>query len=201
MTQTILVTGANGFFGSKLVPILRRDWRIIAGMRSGPAKKDTRILGDISDLPDFSIALKGIDCVIHCAARAHKTNESPNYNTLKMYMRTNCESTLHLATKAAELGVRRFIFLSSIGVNGNQTFGTPFSQNDLPTPNAPYAISKLEAEKGLLKIAKETGLEVVIIRPTLIIGQKPVGNLRRLLRLIEIGLPHLLVLQQQTADH
>lgn len=189
MTQSVLVTGANGFFGRLLVPALREHATVFAGVRAGgDADAGTRILGDLSELPDLTAALDGIDCIVHCAARAHVLREETD-DPLPLFRAANRDATLHLARQAAAAGVKRMIFLSSIGVNGNQTDGTPFRADDPPAPHAPYAISKLEAEIGLTQIAAETGLEVVVIRPPLIIGPAPVGNLRTLSRLIAKGLP------------
>ncbi|TDL88129.1 NAD-dependent epimerase/dehydratase family protein [Meridianimarinicoccus aquatilis] len=188
MTDMLLVTGASGFLGRILVPILRRDAQVIAGLRSGTADENTRILGDLGAFPDLQTVLSGVDCVVHCAARAHVLHENSD-DPLSVFMRVNCDATLHLAKQAAQADVRRFIFLSSVGVHGNQTFGTPFRADDTPAPHAAYAVSKLAAEEGLTKIARDTGLEVVIIRPPLIIGPQPVGNLRSLSNLIKKGLP------------
>lgn len=187
--QTVLVTGANGFFGRILVPILRKDARVFAAIRSGTIDDaETRIVGDLSTNPDLSDAMQGVDCVVHCAARAHVLRED-HADPLAEFMKVNCDATLHLAREAAHAGVKRFVFLSSIGVNGNQTFGTPYRAGDMPAPHAPYAVSKLAAEQGLELIASETGIEVVIIRPPLIIGPEPVGNLGTLARMIGKGIP------------
>jgi nucleoside-diphosphate-sugar epimerase len=188
MTRTILVTGATGFLGRQLVPALRRDHRVIAGQRGGMAGPDTSILGDLGAMPDLQGPLAGVDCVVHCAARAHVLREETD-DPLPLFLSANRDATLHLARQAAQAGVRRFVFVSSIGVNGNQTHGTPFRADDPPAPHAPYAVSKLAAEEGLAAIAAETGLEVVIIRPPLILGPEPVGNLRSLSNLIAKGLP------------
>lgn len=188
MTQTILVTGANGFLGRQLVPFLRRTHQVIAGLRDGVEGPDSAILGDLGALPDLRDALDRFDCIVHCAARAHVLREE-TADPLPLFMRANRDATLHLARQAAVAGVKRFVFLSSIGVNGKHTQGSPFCADDPPAPHGPYAESKLAAEEGLTEIAAETGLEVVVIRPPLIIGPEPVGNLRSLSDLIAKGWP------------
>ena len=189
MSKTVLVTGANGFFGRLLVPALASEFIVLSGVRAD-ANPDTqtRVTGDLGTLPDLQAALAGVDCVVHCAARAHVLREETD-NPLPLFMGANHDATLHLARQAVQAGVKRFIFLSSIGVNGNQTFGTPIRAGDTPAPHAPYAQSKLAAEQGLAELAAETELEVAIIRPPLIIGPQPVGNLRSLANLIAKGLP------------
>lgn len=188
MMQNVLVTGASGFLGRQLVPVLRRTHRVIAGQRNGATGSEDAILGDLGGLPDLRDVLYGFDCVVHCAGRAHVLREETD-DPLLHFMRANRDATLHMARQAAAAGVKRFIFLSSIGVNGNRTHGSPFRADDPPAPQGPYAVSKLAAEEGLVGIAAETGLEVVVIRPPLIIGPEPVGNLRSLSNLIAKGLP------------
>jgi nucleoside-diphosphate-sugar epimerase len=189
MTQRVLITGATGFFGRILVDFLADDVHVIAGVRRATdLGHETRILGDLSTLPDLDAALTGVDVVVHCAARAHVLREETD-DPLPLFMAANRDATLHLARQAAAAGVKRLVFLSSIGVNGNHTEGTAFRADDPPAPHAPYAVSKLEAEQGLMQIAQETGLEVVIIRPPLVIGPNPVGNLGTLSRMIGKGVP------------
>ncbi|WP_238547594.1 NAD-dependent epimerase/dehydratase family protein [Meridianimarinicoccus roseus] len=187
--MTILVTGAAGFLGRQLVPVLRREARVIAGVRTGTAPDaDTLPLGDLAEMPELGSALSDVDCVVHCAARAHVLNDTET-DPLPVFMRTNCEATLHLARQAAAAGVRRFVFISSIGVHGNSTGDAPFRETDAPRPHAPYAVSKLAAEQGLADVARQTGMELVVIRPPLVIGPDPVGNLGTLARLIARGFP------------
>lgn len=188
MTQTVLVTGAAGFLGRILVPALADEQHVISGVRTGVDGPDTRVLGDLAALPDLSAALSGVDVIVHCAARAHVLREKKS-DPLTLFMAVNRDATLHLARQAVAAGVTRFVFISSIGVNGNRTDGIPFRADDPATPHAPYAVSKHEAELGLAHISAETGLEIVIIRPPLVIGPHPVGNLATLSRLISRGVP------------
>lgn len=189
MTGRILVTGAGGFFGRVLVPVLREIAQVIEVRRNSEVDSGSELIrSDLSDLPDLMPALCGVDCVVHCAALAHIRSENLD-DPLQAFMRVNCVATLHLARQCADVGVRRLVFLSSIGVNGDRTSGMPFQSDDEPAPHSPYAVSKLAAEEGLIKIAQETGLEVVIIRSPLIIGPNPVGNLKTLSSFMKNGLP------------
>jgi len=131
--------------------------------------------------------LSGVDVLIHAAARAHVVNDL-EANPLVQYRRVNLEGTLNVARQAAAAGVRRFIFISSIGVNGNINT-RPFQADDRPNPAEPYAQSKWEAERGLVHLAAETGLEVVIIRPPLVYGFGAPGNFGSLVHWIEKGVP------------
>lgn len=139
-----------------------------------------------SDRPD---AVNGIDCIVHCAARVHQMQES-EAQALVAYHEVNTLGTLQLARQAANSGVKRFIFLSSIKVNGEFTdLGVPFSVNVSQAPSDPYAKSKYDAELGLKKIAAETGLEVVIIRPPLVYGPGVKANFQAMLSWVEKGIP------------
>lgn len=190
--RSVLVTGATGFVGRALIEHLAvAGYRVRSAVRREtalPQSSELALVGDIVADTDWSKALNGVDIVIHSAARAHVLKEATD-DPLALFRAINRDATLNLALQAAQAGVRRFIFISTIGVNGVETRGTPFRVDDVPAPHSPYAISKHEAEMGLTGIAKETGLEVVIIRPPLILGPKPKGNLASLERLIASGMP------------
>lgn len=187
----ILVTGATGFVGSKLLSQLEKSsGRNVIGLcRHLPQSLNTPPLSAVGDLQQASLAvvLSGVDVLIHAAARAHVVNDL-EANPLVQYRRVNLEGTLNVARQAAAAGVRRFIFISSIGVNGNINT-RPFQADDRPNPAEPYAQSKWEAERGLVHLAAETGLEVVIIRPPLVYGFGAPGNFGSLVHWIEKGVP------------
>jgi nucleoside-diphosphate-sugar epimerase len=136
----------------------------------------------------LSAACQDFDCIVHLAGRAHVLSEH-DQNPLEAFRRANCGATLRLAQQAVESGVRRFIFISSIGVNGAETSRKPFDEFSNPKPHADYAISKLEAEEGLKKLLAGTETELVIIRPPLVYGVDAPGNFARLLKFVATGLP------------
>lgn len=187
----ILVTGATGFLGRAVVDhLVARGRRVRAAVRHAPASPsvDAVAVGDLSADTDWTAALSNIDAVVHCAARAHVLKETAA-DPLAQFRAVNTDAALALARQAAGAGVRRFVFISSIGVNGAETRGRAFRHDDAPHPHSPYAVSKHEAEQGLAAIAADTGLEVVVIRPPLILGPEPRGNLATLNRIIATGLP------------
>jgi len=190
MALSILVTGANGFVGRTLCTVLSRaGHRVTKAVRAAPAgTANTVAVGDIGPDTDWRAALAGADAVIHLAARAHVMRESTS-DPLAAYRWVNVAGTERLARAAADAGVRRFVFASSIKVNGELTRGTPFRESDPPSPQDAYGVSKLEAETGLRSIAAHTGLEVAIVRPPLVYGPGVKGNLARLIRAIERGAP------------
>lgn len=186
--MTILVTGATGFLGRAVVDhLIARGRGVRAAVRRDPGPGAVAV-GDLSADTDWRAALAGVDTVVHCAARAHVLKETAA-EPLAQFRTVNTEATMALAQQAAAAGVRRFVFISSIGVNGSETHGAPFRHDDPPQPHSPYAVSKYEAEVGLHAVAAEAGLEVVIIRPPLITGPDPKGNLATLNRVIAKGLP------------
>lgn len=189
----VLVTGATGFVGGRLLE------RLASGPHSARAavRRDLKDLlpgvptvavGDISMATDWGAALAGVEVVIHAASRAHVLDDR-SIDPLAEFRKVNVAGTLALANQAVRSGVKRFIFISSIGVNGNETFGEAFSDSDQPNPVGPYAISKLEAEEGLMELASRTGMEVVVIRPPLVYGPNAPGNYGRLFRLVRRGIP------------
>ena len=186
-----LVTGATGFIGHALVSeLLKQNNTVIAAVRNKTTHMPENALQEkmsgTFELDNIQI-LKNVDVVIHCAARAHILNEN-NSDPLKAFRETNTIGTLNLAKQAVIAGVKRFIFISSIGVVGKIS-NQPFSESDIPNPQGAYAASKYEAEVALLALAEETGLEVVIIRPPLVYGPGAPGNFATLMRLMYQNIP------------
>jgi UDP-glucose 4-epimerase len=145
--------------------------------------------GELSGQTDWRAALDGVQAVVHAAARVHVMRETAG-QPLAEFRRVNVDGTLRLARQAAESGVRRFVFISSIKVNGEETApGRPFTEHDVPRPRDPYGISKLEAEQGLWELSRQTGMEVVVIRPVLVYGPGVRGNVLTMLRWLRRGLP------------
>lgn len=192
--RKVIVTGATGFVGSAVVERLLavNDVRVLAGTRNirgaWPAGVESLSLPDLENCGEIP-ALPGVDALVHCAARVHVMNDH-SADPLAEFRRCNVDGTLNLARQAAASGVRRFIFISSIKVNGESTIiGQPFHPEQEPTPEDAYGISKLEAELGLMSLAQDTGMEVVIIRPPLVYGPGVKGNFARMMSLISKGLP------------
>jgi nucleoside-diphosphate-sugar epimerase len=181
----VLLTGATGFIGKALVAeLIQQNFHISIVVRQKtnlfPDEVKQFLVGDFESDPNFSASLSEVDCVIHLAGKAHILDKAKT-SVLDEFRKINTELTLSLAKQAVEAGVERFVFLSSIGVNGNQN-NHPFSEIDAPNPQEPYAVSKYEAEQGLIKLAKSSGLEVVIIRPPLVYGDNAPGNFGRLIQ-------------------
>jgi nucleoside-diphosphate-sugar epimerase len=190
---TVLLTGATGFVGPHLIPVLQaQGWHVRSALRSGgaslPADVETGVVGDLADLPDLGQALDGAEAVIHLAGRAHVMRETAA-DAGAAFHRANVDATRHLAGQAAAAGVRRFVFLSSVKVNGDRTTGRPFTETDDPAPEDAYGRSKWRAEQTLHEIGAATGLEVVVIRPPLVYGPGVKANFLRLLGLVERGVP------------
>lgn len=176
----ILLTGATGFIGRALVSVLDNNALRCFG-RSKPKQPNVEyVYGSIDQISDYASALQGIETVIHVAAVAHKTKGDSRFSD-NNFREINVTGTLNLASQAAKLGVKRFIFVSSIGVNGGFSQGKPFKYNDTPSPWDDYTQSKYEAEQGLWAIQAETGLEIVIIRPPLVYGPGAPGNFGKLI--------------------
>lgn len=189
----ILVTGASGFVGSALCARLIQDGLPARGaVRSFGSQLvglETVEVGDITIDTGWLTALEGVWQVVHLAARVHAMKDHSS-DALAEYRRINVDGTRNLARQAAAAGVKRFVFLSSIKVNGESTkLGKPFTAGDKTDPNDPYGISKLEAENALLQIASETSLEVVIIRPPLVYGPGAKANFESMMRWLDCGIP------------
>ncbi len=188
----VLVTGSTGFLGRALMARLRERCATtaIGSVRRlivGAEQRGFVQVGDLAIDTSWSDALPGVRVVIHVAARAHIMKDEMA-DPLAEYRRVNVDGTLNLARQAAAAGVKRFVFISSIGVNGNVNTH-PFTADDLPNPAEHYALSKWEAEQGLWQMQQETGMEVVIIRPPLVYGPGAPGNFGSLVRWVERGVP------------
>ncbi|WP_323165108.1 SDR family oxidoreductase [Pseudomonas atacamensis] len=192
LQRQVLVTGASGFVGEAVVfrLLLDKAFAPIAAVRT-----NTRLNGlcpvvpfDLGH-PDNMPELTGVDVVIHCAARVHVMNETA-IDSLSAFRKVNVDGTISLARQAVKYGVRRFVFISSIKVNGESTDGrTPFRADDAPAPLDPYGVSKCEAEVALRQIGAESGMEVVIIRPPLVYGPGVKANFLKMMRWLDRGLP------------
>lgn len=183
----VLVSGSNGFVGQALCPLLENaGWTVHKATRK--ARPGCIAVGDIGPDTDWRAALDGVAAVVHLAARVHVMTDTTS-DPLAEYRAVNCAGSANLARQAAQAGVKRLVYLSTIKVNGESTGSLPFRADDLPQPHDPYAQSKWEAEQALHRIAAETGLEVVVLRPPLVYGPAVKANFLRLLNLIERGLP------------
>lgn len=188
--MNILVTGANGFIGRALVPALRAQGHTVRGAVRRPARVDEVAVPDLARPDaDWSPAVGGIDVVVHLAGRAHVMQEHA-LDPLVEYRRVNAAGTLHLARQAADHGVRRFVFISTVKVNGEQTEpGRPFVEEDAPAPGDAYGQSKAEAEAGLADLAPRCGMEFCVIRPTLVYGPGVRANFLSMARWLQRGVP------------
>lgn len=191
--MNLLVTGASGFVGGSLCArVTKLGFTVRATTRSScelPFVGETLNIGLIDGGTNWRPALRGCDKVVHLAARVHVMNDDA-HDPLTAFRAVNVDGTLNLARQAAKAGVRRFVFVSSIKVNGERTkVGVAFKSDDVPYPEDPYGISKYEAEVGLRKIATETGLEVVIVRPPLVYGPEVKGNFSTMMRWLRQGIP------------
>ena len=189
--MNVLLTGATGFIGSRLARVLseKTGTDLVCAVRRKKNELPGRqvVVAGLDCQTDWISALIGQDVVIHVAARAHILKDEV-VDPLSEYRRVNVEGTLKLARQAAEAGIRRFLFVSSIGVNGNINTRA-FRESDEPAPAEPYAQSKWEAEQGLWEIAKSTGMEIVIIRPPLVYGRNAPGNFGSLMKWVGRGVP------------
>ncbi|HUX91549.1 MAG TPA: SDR family oxidoreductase [Gallionellaceae bacterium] len=213
MTSRILISGASGFVGQAVcTQAERQGWAIRAALRKPgelPDGVEPVVVGEISGVTDWTSALRDVDVVIHLAARVHVMCENAE-NPLEEFRKVNVAGTEHLARSAAASGVKRLVFVSSIKVNGEGTFPVSsslkkippspstakcetlkpvFSDTDEANPQDPYGVSKWEAEQVLQRVAAETGLEVVIVRPPLIYGAGVKGNFAQMLKVLAKGIP------------
>lgn len=215
-----LITGANGFVGKQLcVELLRQGQSVRAVVRIAnfPVENIEAVAVSVIDgRTDWSNALRGVDVVIHLAARVHVMHDNAA-DPLAEFRKVNLHGTANLAQQAARAGVKRLVYVSSVKVNGESTLSPPstrplvlsavegsgqakpsprgggeqaiFTEADIPSPHDPYAVSKLEAEQALHRVAQETGLEVVVIRPPLVYGPGVKGNFAQMLAVVALGIP------------
>ena len=191
----VLVTGANGFLGRALCHTLTEYGYLVRGaVRSSvksyqlPSAVEPLVIGDVGPNTDWKNSLTDVEIIIHLAARVHVMKEKA-IDPWGEFLRINTVVTKRLARLAVFSGVRRFVFVSTIKVNGEQTKETPFTEADPPCPQDYYALSKWQAEQALQQIAKETGLEVVIVRLPLVYGPGVKGNFLRLIKWTDSGMP------------
>lgn len=191
----VLLTGATGFVGRGLLERLsaQDDLQLRAAVRRqevGVPESVTLVqVMDLSGDTDWSRAVEDVEVVVHSAARVHIMEDQAE-DPLAEFRAVNVAGTLNLARQAAQAGVRRFVFISSIKVNGEGTApGNPYTADDTPMPVDPYGISKLEAEQGLQALSQETGMEVVIIRPVLVYGPGVKANFLSMMNWLKKGIP------------
>ncbi|AZP73106.1 SDR family oxidoreductase [Pseudomonas poae] len=193
MPQSVFLTGATGFVGGAVMRRLVADGaRVTAAVRNGAVDfdEDVEVVHfDSFDGANWYQSLMGVDAVVHCAARVHVMSDT-EVNPLAAFRKVNVEGTLDLAEQAAQAGVRRFVFISSVKVSGEGTrLGKPYAADDTPAPSDPYGVSKLEAELGLLALAERTAMEIVIIRPVLVYGPGVKANFLNMIRWLDKGIP------------
>ncbi|OOE93483.1 NAD-dependent dehydratase [Salinivibrio sp. AR647] len=197
--MSLLLTGSSGFVGQAVVNLATErclNVREVVRTKADAQRANQREtqtsrfwVDAINGDTDWKGAFEGIDCVIHCAARVHHMHET-EADALAAYRSINTEGTRHLAQQAAAAGVKRFVFISSIKVNGEATPpNQPFYANDKPNPQDPYGISKYEAEQALFEIAQQTGLDVVVIRPPLVYGPGVKANFLTMMKWTKRRIP------------
>ncbi|MEW4950436.1 NAD-dependent epimerase/dehydratase family protein [Pseudomonas asiatica] len=189
--KSVMVTGASGFVGTALCQeLVRQGFDVVGAVRreKGEVQNVTYLEADLADPSAFSDDFPTVDCLIHLAGRAHVLSDKAS-DPLSAFREVNRDATVRLARRALKAGVKRFVFVSSIGVNGNFTEETPFTEQSPVKPHAAYAVSKYEAELELTDLLRNTAMELVIVRPPLIYAENAPGNFGRLLRLVFAGVP------------
>ena len=189
----IMITGANGFVGRRLLTYLNTAGHKTRAVVRRPSVSvdvpgESIVVGAIDANTDWQAALDESDVVVHLAARVHVMNETES-DPLDAFRRVNLEGTMTLARAAVKAGVKRFVYVSSIKVNGEATYGQPFTPQQAVNPHDPYALSKWEAEKALKELSAQSGMEVVIIRPPLVYGPRVKANFLSLIKLARNGVP------------
>ena len=185
---TVLVTGASGFVGRHVVPLLARNgWVVRRAVRTPPQDANDVMIESLGPSTDWRDALAGVDAVVHLAARVHHKDEE---HAIQLYHNVNVAGTLHLARGAIAAGVRDFIFISTILVHGRSNSGRPpFREDDVLTPRGLYGMSKAAAEVGLRELVPGSGMRVTVVRPPLIYGAGAMGNFALLERAVRRGYP------------
>lgn len=192
MTRTVLITGATGFVGRKLVSEMEnlKKWNLRLAVRNQKKVESHQIFA-IDNLDGHTCwegAFTDCEVVVHLAGRAHQLKDSAK-DPYQAFMVVNAEGTLNLARQASDAGVKRFIYISSIAVHGVETTEKALTEKDVLNPVTPYGISKMKAEEGLRDLAHKTEMEVVVIRPPLVYAEDAPGNFKRLLSLVDKNLP------------
>jgi UDP-glucose 4-epimerase len=184
----VLVTGASGFVGRHLANALTRNgWAVRRAVRTSSGSDDEVVIESIGPTTGWQQALAGVDSVIHLAARVHHQHEE---HAVELYRNVNIEGTLHLASCAANLGVREFIFVSTVLVHGRSNNGrAPFRESDILTPRGLYGMSKAAAEAGLNTLAQASNMNVTVVRPPLVYGSGAKGNFALLEKAVRLGVP------------
>lgn len=189
LVPTVLVTGANGFIGANLCPVLEQGgFSVRRAVRRDDGQPNTFATDKINGSTDWKPILDNVYAVVHLAARVHVLLEHDDVPQVR-FRRTNVEASHHLAEQAAAAGVKRFVFVSTIGVHGVKTQMQGFCELDSPAPLNEYASSKLEAEQALREVSEKTGMEIVIIRPPLVYGPGVKANFLKLMQIVDKGIP------------
>jgi|688.fasta_scaffold333159_1 nucleoside-diphosphate-sugar epimerase len=190
--SNFLITGANGFIGKVLIKRLSQDGHLVSALVRKkievPYSNETFLIPSINAKTNWAELLKDRDVVIHLLARVHIMDDKAS-DPLMEFRKINVDVTIALAKEAARQGIKRFVFLSSVKVNGESTSDHPFSETNLVYPQDAYAISKWEAEEALRQISKETGMEIVIIRSPLVYGPNVKANFLKMMQYVKQGIP------------